>query len=595
VGGSTRTGRHAVSPVVIAVVACLMAVGTAPAAGHAVGDETAPTPGPAAVAASEPPGPPPGCPPASAEPHGFADTGTTHAAAIDCLAWLEVVHGSDASTFGTDLAVTRGQLATMVVRIGGLVPQLPDPTLLDAGFSDIEGATHQAAIEWLAALDPPVLRGFPDGTFRPGEPVLRAQAASVLARWHGFLTAGLDTLEPLPASEPDHFPDVASDGTHADAIGSLTAAGLLLGRADGRFHPTAHLTRGQTASLLARHLGLMVASGAVVLPGTDPDPDPDPDPPGNPWLGRHRIANIAHAGGIHEAPQNTLYAFATAQERGADVLEMDLQVTADGHVVVIHDSTVDRTTNGQGCVVAHTLEELRELDAAYTHVDGEGPRADRPEDDYRYRGIATGDAPPPTGFGPAHFRIPTLDEVLTTHAGQLINVEIKPIEVETRGGVTHDCPAVVAAMDPAERPDIVAEVARLIEHHDVAETVLVASFIDELMGRFVAAAPQVATSFPLLQGVLFFIAFESGSPTPPNPDGHAALQIPLRFDVGGGSLEISREFVDYAHVHGVAVHVWTINDPDEMARLIDWGVDGIITDEVRLLDQLLTDVGAPRP
>src|SRR5688572_12512988 len=78
----------------------------------------------------------------------------------------------------------------------------------------------------------------------------------------------------------------------------------------------------------------------------------------NIWLTERRVLNMAHGGGLHEVPQGTIYAYETAAARGANALEMDLHITLDGHVVAIHDSTVDRTTDGTGCVVAKTLDEL---------------------------------------------------------------------------------------------------------------------------------------------------------------------------------------------------------------------------------------------
>src|ERR687891_2110449 len=81
-------------------------------------------------------------------------------------------------------------------------------------------------------------------------------------------------------------------------------------------------------------------------------------PPGNPWLDR-RVLNIAHQGGEIEAPSNTLFAFKTAIDKGADVLELDVHATADGELVVLHDTTVDRTTNGTGRVDRLTLEQIR--------------------------------------------------------------------------------------------------------------------------------------------------------------------------------------------------------------------------------------------
>src|SRR5687767_9195309 len=87
----------------------------------------------------------------------------------------------------------------------------------------------------------------------------------------------------------------------------------------------------------------------------------------NPWLER-RVLNIAHQGGEIEAPSNTLFALKTAKEKGADVLEIDVHATADRELVVLHDDTVDRTTNGTGRVDGMTLEQIKQLDAAHWFV-----------------------------------------------------------------------------------------------------------------------------------------------------------------------------------------------------------------------------------
>jgi glycerophosphoryl diester phosphodiesterase len=337
------------------------------------------------------------------------------------------------------------------------------------------------------------------------------------------------------------------------------------------------------------------APGPPPWAGQPGRPDFRPAPrTGNIWLDERRVANIAHAGGIFEAPQNTLFAFGTAEDRGADVIEMDLHITADGHVVAIHDSTVNRTTDGEGCVVEHTLEEIQQLDAAFFHVPGQNPEAGLDENAYPFRGVATGQQPPPEGFQASDFTVPTLEEVFQALPDALMVMELKPTEVETRGGQVYECPAALAAIPEGERPDLVAEVARLIDEYDMADRVMVASFIDAMMQRFVALAPHVDTSFPLLEGLELYNAFVEGR-APANPHGHKAVQSPVRLEFGSIVIEASEELVAFAHEHDIAVHFWTINDEAEMEQLLDWGADGIITDRVQTLDQLLTDRGEPRP
>lgn len=308
--------------------------------------------------------------------------------------------------------------------------------------------------------------------------------------------------------------------------------------------------------------------------------------PTNRWLTERRVANIAHGGGLNEAPQGTMFAYATAADRGADVLEMDLQITRDGHVIAMHDSTVDRTTNGTGCVIDKTLAEIRELDAAYTFVPGEGVRSGRPEADYTMRGIATGDRAAPTGFTAEDFRPVTLEELFDAFPDSLMVMELKPIEAEG----ANDCPASYEGIPEAERPDVVAEVARLIDEYGMEDEVLVASFVDELMTRFQELAPDVDTSYPLGESLDLYMAYTNDQPAP-NPNGHEAIQVPTNY----GGIEITEELVVWARANGIAVHFWTINDPNEMNELLDWGADGLITDDVEVLDQVLRERGDPRP
>lgn len=621
----TATARWWARERLVATAVLVLAVsGFAPAVPSATGASTAsavPSTSGASVAPSD-------CPPADAEPHGFADATGPHGGAIGCLTWLGIAEGRDATTFGTQRSVTRGQVASFVVRLLDRVDGFELPPAAD-DFSDVAGSPHAEAIGRLTALDPPVLRGYDDGSYRPQAPIQRGQAAAVIVRTHDHLAAALDEVPALvPAGRG--FDDTAGS-THETDVVTAAGAGLVLGHEDGRFRPAAPITRGQTASVLVRHLGILADAGVVPAlddpeDADDPEDPEEPPPTGNVWRDERRVLNFAHAGGDHEAPQNTLYALRTAADRGADALEIDLHITADGHVVVIHDSTVDRTTSGTGCVIEHTLDELQALDAAHWHVDGEGPRTGRADDAYPHRGIATGDVAPPEGFTAADFRVPTLAELFEAEPHAIINMDLKPTEEETRGEVTHDCPAARAALGD-DAPDLVAETARLIEAYDAADRVMVASFQDETMARFKALAPHIDTSFPLLAAIQFYVVSLTGVPgIAPNPDGHVALQVPMLFDLPVPdelselidllslpdeltdlldgllpvthdlrAVQIDQDFVEYAHGEGIAVHVWTINDADDMATLLDWDVDGIITDEVRQLDQLMRDRDVPRP
>ena len=129
-----------------------------------------------------------------------------------------------------------------------------------------------------------------------------------------------------------------------------------------------------------------------------------------------KAINIAHQGGEDEFPSNTLYAFREALKAGADMLELDVGVTKDNKVIVMHDTTVDGKTNGRGNVSSLTLRQIKKLDAAYWFA----PRADEhyshelPRRAYRFRGIATGKRKPPEGL--PRIRLPRAD-ARRGHAG----------------------------------------------------------------------------------------------------------------------------------------------------------------------------------
>jgi glycerophosphoryl diester phosphodiesterase len=332
----------------------------------------------------------------------------------------------------------------------------------------------------------------------------------------------------------------------------------------------------------ARNVG--AAAAVVVGVGLLVLPTPSAAQNGNVWLTERRMLNMAHGGGQGEAPDNTLYAFKTAHGRGADALELDLHITLDGHVVAIHDSTVDRTTNGTGCVVEHTLAELQELDFAYEWVPGDGPTPGLDPSEYPFRGVATGDVPPPPGFAASDFGVATLEEIFQAQPDALMVMELKPTEVYQ----SHDCPAFVASLPEEDRPDLAAEVARLIDEYDMADQVMVASFIDDLLHRFMDLAPDVDTSFPIGESLAVYVAYTNDLPLP-NPRGHEAFQVPTSY----GDIQIDEGVVAYARANGVAVHYWTINDPAEMSELLSWCADGLITDVPSVLAELTADMADP--
>jgi glycerophosphoryl diester phosphodiesterase len=162
----------------------------------------------------------------------------------------------------------------------------------------------------------------------------------------------------------------------------------------------------------------IVAAAVLAAPAAAPSAD------ANPWLDR-RVLNMAHQGGEDELPSNTMYALRTSVRRGADMLELDVGVTKDERLVVLHDNTVDRTTNGSGSIGDLTLRQIQRLDAAYRFVPGRNAVRGLPASRYPLRGVRTGKRRPPRGFRAADFRVPSLDEVLRAFPRTPINIEIK--------------------------------------------------------------------------------------------------------------------------------------------------------------------------
>lgn len=283
----------------------------------------------------------------------------------------------------------------------------------------------------------------------------------------------------------------------------------------------------------------------------------------NPWLAEDRlIINFSHRGGAIDYPENTMYSYKRSVEIGAEVLEMDIYEAADGTLMVIHDDTVDRTTNATGSVSNYTAAELKAMDAAHWYVPNRGAVTDAEESEYVFRGIATGEVEPPAGFTANDFTIPTLEEILQAFPDRLINIELKP-DTDSQGRYE-------------------TALANLLLKYGRRDDVIVASFIDTPATLFKAQAPCISTSYPTGQAAVY-VAASQGPSQMPGVSTHQAFQVPPSLGVE----IVNQDFVDDAHNAGLAVHVWTINDCDTMVSLLDLGVDAIMTDRPILLQALL--------
>jgi glycerophosphoryl diester phosphodiesterase len=251
---------------------------------------------------------------------------------------------------------------------------------------------------------------------------------------------------------------------------------------------------------------------------------------------------IAHRGGAGLRPENTLAAFQHAAELGAEIVEMDARVAADGAIVVIHDATVDRTTDGIGPVAALTLAELRRLDAGY-RWSPDGGRSFP----YRGRGL----------------RVPALEEVLERVPSVRMVVEMKQFE-----------------------PPSAAALCALVRRSGMQRKVLVASFAAGALRAFRGACPEVATSMSAFEARLFVTL--RGLYTP----AAAALQLPDRM---GDTVLVTPEMIALARGHNVKVHAWTVNDEARLRELVHLGIDGIMTDRPdRLLALTRPSSGLPK-
>ncbi|MFA1821037.1 glycerophosphodiester phosphodiesterase [Virgibacillus oceani] len=257
---------------------------------------------------------------------------------------------------------------------------------------------------------------------------------------------------------------------------------------------------------------------------------------------------IAHGGGNHLAPSNTLAAFINAYELGVDVLEFDIHMTANGHLVSIHDPTIDRTTDGTGRVNDMTLEEIQEFDAAYSFLDL--------DEAYSYRG---------TGV-----IVPTVEDVFEAinDPEMLYNIEIKDTN------------------DPELYEEMSEKLWNLTQSYDLEENVIIASFDQAIIDIVM----EISDGEALVSGgrgeITYFVIFHKLFLNGLYQQNVHALQIPTE---DSNINLMDSKIIHGANRRGMDVHYWTINDPKIMEELIELGADGIMTDRPDLLMELLDE------
>ena len=258
----------------------------------------------------------------------------------------------------------------------------------------------------------------------------------------------------------------------------------------------------------------------------------------NPFF-EDRVLNIAHRGANRVAPEETIEAYVAAKENGADILEMDIQRTRDGVLVVMHDSTVDRTTNGTGAVADLTLDEVRALDAGYRFTRDDGAT-------YPYRGLG--------------LQVPTLEEIFETFPDDFMVIEIKGTD-----------------------PSVSADYAEMIQRYERQQSVITASFSEEVIVAFREFAPAALTSMAQNEVIAFFgLTPEAEADYTPPAE---FLHVPPTFS---GIEVMNADFAARAARFDLPIHVFgTGNERSVMEEMIALGARGLMVDEVALAREVI--------
>lgn len=328
-----------------------------------------------------------------------------------------------------------------------------------------------------------------------------------------------------------------------------------------------HLPDATSGPETLRTHGRLRHTARVTGPTTSPPARPAPLPPldaggdaggpgaRQPFLGLRGPLGLAHRGGT-EHPENSLAAFDAAVAMGFRVLETDVHATSDGVLVALHDPTLDRTTDGSGPVSERTWEQVSELRLR----DASGAVTDH---------------------APVRL-VDLLDSWAHTRPGVRLNVDVKE-------------PAAIAAL-----VDLLAD--RPLD----ARRVCVASFSDGRRRAVVAGLADRGVRVTSSAGTAGVVRFLAGARLGLRGRalralvGADALQVPpsraLPAPLGGGRVHlVTPSLVDAAHSAGLVVHVWTVDDPDEMRHLFDIGVDGVVTDDAAAAREVLRERGAWPP
>ena len=253
----------------------------------------------------------------------------------------------------------------------------------------------------------------------------------------------------------------------------------------------------------------------------------------SPWL-------VAHRGGSRLAPENTLAAFDRATALGADAIETDVRLSRDGAVMVFHDEDTAALTGEPGTIEARTAAEIERLDAGWSFSD-DGGRS------FPLRG--------------AGLRIPTLAEALRRYPRMRFNVDAK-----------------------SEDPSLADAMARVVREARAEERVCVGSFFDAQAERLGALLPGVCRFLPQGAATRHVLAAKAGAAPVGLPAGYDLADLPARM---GEVTVVDPPVVEHFHRLGIPVHVWTVDEEEEMRALLALGVDGLVTDRPDVLARVL--------
>ena len=245
---------------------------------------------------------------------------------------------------------------------------------------------------------------------------------------------------------------------------------------------------------------------------------------------------FAHRGDSRHFPENTLPAFHSASEMGADCIETDVHLTSDGQIVMCHDEALTQEQNCRKIIASHTLKELRDMDAGYHFTPDNGNTFP-----FRDSGI----------------KISTLDETLEALPGMKFNVDLKP-----------------------KSPELVRRFAACLQRHRALDRVLCASFHDSNLRIFRELVPDGVTSCGRYEAAGIILRAHTGTLFLKSSMPAMALQVPPSFGI---LPVIESPLLRRYHHAGLYVHVWTVNNREQMEELFDRGVDGIMTDRLDVL------------